>query len=181
MTQFFGLEKIDNKATDGLSGVSNSLAYRIGEVERHFHSNERWYGVAATPSDTHKADQIAAGIVAFEIDAGNAVYGSWVQILGSADTAQKWDLHRLFFTYAERASQIHFVQFSFGASGDAGITAGTYTECVYRSGAAVSREAPLEFQCRRHDAGTLAWARCLALGADTAKLQFCVGMHYYEG
>jgi hypothetical protein len=40
MTQFYGLEKIDNKATLGSLGTSNSLAYRVHEIERHLHSYE---------------------------------------------------------------------------------------------------------------------------------------------
>lgn len=61
------------------------------------------------------------------------------------------------------------------------MTDGTYTEFVYRSGAAVSREAPFEFQVRRQAAGALAWARCLAYDTDTATLNFYFGLHYYEG
>ena len=38
--------KIDDQATDGLSGVHNSLAYRTQEIERHLHSRERWLGLA---------------------------------------------------------------------------------------------------------------------------------------
>jgi hypothetical protein len=176
-----GSAYIDNAATLGLTGTSNSLAYRIAEVERHFHSYERWYGVAGTPSATHKADQIAKDIAAFEIDAGNDAYGDWVQILGSADTALKFDLHELYFTYAETASTVHFVQIGFGATGADALTAGTYTEIIYRSGAAVQREAPVVIQTRRQAAGTLAWARVLAYDKDTSKVQFYFGVHYYEG
>ena len=39
-----GSRKIDSLATDGLAGVSNSLAYRVHEIEKHFHSEEHWYG-----------------------------------------------------------------------------------------------------------------------------------------
>lgn len=175
------IARIDHLATDGLSGVNNSLAYRIGEVERHFHSYERWYGVAAAPSGTHKADQIAKDIAAFELDAGDDAYGSWVQLLGSADTSLKYDLHELYFTYAETAATVHFVQLAFGDTGDGAVAAGTYTEIIYRSGAAVNREAPVVIQTRRQAAGTLAWARVLAYDVNTSKVQLYFGMHYYEG
>jgi len=174
-------DRIDNASTLGLSGVSNSLAYRVGEIERHLHSHERWYGVAGTPSATHKADQVAKDIASFQIDAGNDAYGAWVQLLGSADTAYKYDLYEISVTAVERASTVHFVQIAFGATGDAAVTAGDYTEFIYRSGAAITREAPVTFQTRRHAAGTLAWARCLAYDSDTGTLNFYFGMHYYEG
>ena len=46
--------KIDNLAADGLLGVEDSLAYKIAEVEKHFHNWERWIGLAAIP-DTPQA------------------------------------------------------------------------------------------------------------------------------
>ena len=39
-----GLEKIDNLAVDGLNGVNNSLAYKVHEIEKHFHNVEYWVG-----------------------------------------------------------------------------------------------------------------------------------------
>lgn len=176
-----GSAYIDGAATLGLTGASNSLAYRIAEVERHLHHYERWYGVAGTPSATHKADEVAAAIAAFQIDAGNADWGAWVQILGSADTALTYDLQQMYFVAAETAATVHFVQIGFGATGAAALTAGTYTDFVYRSGAAITREAPDEFQTRRQAAGTLAWARCLAVGVNTSTLDFYFGLHLYEG
>jgi hypothetical protein len=173
--------KLDDVATLGLAGTNNSLAYRVAEIERHLHSYERWYGVAGTPSATHKADQVAKDIASFQIDAGNDAYGSWVQLLGSADTAYKYDLHKLFITAVETAATVHFVQIAFGAAGDDAVTAGNYTEFVYRSGAAVAREAPVTFQTRRQAAGTLAWARCLAYDVNTSTLNFYFGLHLYEG
>ena len=174
--------KIDNLATDGLLGVSNSLAYRIAEVERHLHSYERWYGLAAAPNgEIHNADAVGKDIAAFTIDAGNDTWGAWLQILGSSDTTQKYDLHKVSFVATERASTVHFVQFAFGTSGAQALTDGTYTEILYRSGTAITREAAIQFQTRRQSAGTKAWARCLAYDADTGTLGFYVGLHYYEG
>ena len=42
--------KIDSLATNGLNGVNNSLAYRVHEIENHFHSVERWVGISADQS-----------------------------------------------------------------------------------------------------------------------------------
>ena len=35
-------DKIDQAVTDGLAGTSNSLAYRVHEIEKHFHGREFW-------------------------------------------------------------------------------------------------------------------------------------------
>ena len=81
------LKKIDEQATDGLLGTSNSLAYRVHEIERHLHSGGRWFEAAAVPDgEDHVADRIGSGAGAFEIDAGNDTWGDWTQILGADDT-----------------------------------------------------------------------------------------------
>lgn len=176
------ISKIDSLATDGLSGVNNSLSYRIAEVERHFHSYERWYGLAGTPAaETHRMDAIAPGIAAFQIDGGNATWGSWLQIVGSEDTALKFDLHRLMITDVERDAAIHFIQVACGATGDGAITAGTYTEFVYKPQATNTEETPIDIQMRRQAAGTKIWARVVAIGQNTGTVDFYIGLHYYEG
>ena len=56
------LQKVDSAATDGLAGVNNSLAYRVHEIERHVHSYERWFELAAAPDPTdHVADRGGTG------------------------------------------------------------------------------------------------------------------------
>lgn len=166
--------------------ANESLAYRIMEIERHLHGWERWLGKHGTPSgEVTIAQQIGSTTVTpFQIDAGNNTWGSWVQILGSSDTpvtaAQaKFDLHKVTVTAAERATAIYFIQLAFGASGAAALTAGTYTEFVYWSPSAVSREAPISIMARRQDAGTKTWARCWCVGQNTATLDFFFGLHEY--
>jgi hypothetical protein len=180
MTQFYGLEKIDDKATLGLLGTSNSLAYRVHEIERHIHSYEKWFGVAASVSGTHKADRIGAGILAFELDGGNTIWGSWVQILGSADTTEIYDFHKLFITDVQEIVP-YFVQIAFGADADAAVVAGTFTEFVFRANSTSSDRSEVPINTRRQAAGTLAWARCLALAKNTGTMWFYFGLPTYEG
>ena len=66
------LRKIDNLAVLGLTGVVNSLAYRVHEIERHLHSSASWFELAAEASgETHVANRIGSGAGPFRIDAGN--------------------------------------------------------------------------------------------------------------
>ena len=179
-------DKIDSATTDGLAGTSNSLAYRVHEVERHFHSYENWFGAAAVPSgETHVADRIGQGINPFSIDAGNLTWGSWVQIIGSSDTpargaSPKYDLHKVLFTATER-NVVYFFQLAFGDSGAAGLAAGDYTESVFIPTSNQIDSGPVIIQDRRKDAGTKAWARCLSLASDTGTMSFYFGLHEYEG
>jgi hypothetical protein len=172
--------KIDDMATQGLLGTVNSLAYRVAEIERHIHSYEKWFGVAAAVTGTHKADRIGAGILAFELDGGNTIFGSWVQILGSADTTEKYDLHKLFITDVQETAP-YFIQIAFGADADAAVVAGTFTEFVFRANATNTDRSEIPLNTRRQTAGTLAWARCLALAKNTGTMSFYFGIHNYEG
>ncbi len=55
--------KIDDAETLGLSGAHDSLAYRVNEVEHHFHVKERWFGLANTPSgEDHRGDPIGTTV-----------------------------------------------------------------------------------------------------------------------
>jgi hypothetical protein len=177
--------KIDSQAVDGLSGVTNSLAYKVAEIERHLHSAGSWFGTAAAPTATHLADRVGPGIDHFTIDAGNDTWGSWVQILGSGDTPARaglvnYDPHEMLIADAER-EVVHFVQFGRGASGDAALSAGTYTEIVIGVDATKKFKGITRIQTGRAPAGSLLWARCLAVGADTGTLNFYIGIHEYEG
>ena len=186
-TDTAALAKIDALATNGLSGTNNSLAYRIGEVERHFHGWERWFGLAGTPdAEVKRADAIGTTVAPFVIDAGNATWGNWLQILGSSDTpasvgSAKFDLHKIMIVDVERDNSIHFLQIAAGTSGAAALTAGTYTEFVFKPQAVNTEETPFELMMRRQNAGTKVWARVLAVGADTGTVSFFVGLHEYEG
>lgn len=183
-------DKIDGVAVNGLTGVSNSLAYKVHEIERHLHSYERWLGLAVTPSgETHRADRITdytiANVIApFVVDAGNDAWGSWVQVLGSSDTpvdAAKthFDISYVSFSSNERAG-IYFVQFGFGTSAAQAVADSTFTVCT------APFDAPNVFdsdrlQSRRNAAGTKVWVRCLVPGQNTGLLSFYIGLHEYEG
>ena len=180
-------DRIDNLTTLGLSGTHDSLAYRTGEIERHFHSYERWFEEAGTPTATHKADRIGTvgAADAFQIDAGNDTWGSWVQILGSEDTPAvagnlHYDFHRLAITATER-NDTYYLQIGFGESGAAALAANSYTAAIFKPVSNQIDSAPVTVQSRRQDAGTLAWARCMCPGQNTATIDFYFGLHEYEG
>jgi hypothetical protein len=182
-----GIAKIDGIATLGLLGVADSLAYRVGEIERHLHSYEKWFARAAVPSgETHVADRIGTGTAAFQVDGGNNTWGAWVQIVGSSDTpvqaaAAYFDLHRMMITDIENDGAVHFVQIAFGESGAAALTAGNYTEFVFKSQAVNTEETPVSIQTRRAAARTKCWARVWSVGQNTGTMDFYIGFHEYEG
>lgn len=178
-------DKIDGVAVDGLAGVSNSLAYKVHEIERHFHSGARWFETAAVPDgEDHVADEIGTGGGAFQMDAGNDTWGDWLQVLGADDTPTVegkayFDPHQFIVEDTERAST-YFIQMTRGDSGAAGLAAGNYTEFVYA--ASVQKEAGIiQVQTGRAPAGSKVWARCMCPGQDTGTMDFYFGIHEYEG
>ena len=71
--------KLDDQAVNGLSGVEDSLAYKVHEIEKHLHNNEKWFGLAGTPAaETHRADRITLLPEPFQVDVGNDTWGSWL-------------------------------------------------------------------------------------------------------
>ena len=72
-----GVNKIDAVATSGLAGVSNSLAYRVHEIEKHFHNYERWFGKSADQSGVNPwatSLSTAAMRTAFRAISGSAAF-----------------------------------------------------------------------------------------------------------
>ena len=166
---------------------SNSLAYRVMEIETHLHSGERWFEDAGVPAaGTHEADRIGTvgGGGPFQIDAGNNTWGSWVQILGSDDTPADtgkthFDLHRISIVTTER-NNTYFIQIGCDTTAADSLTNGTYTEFVYEPITTKDENAPLPVQTKRATAGTKAWARCMCPGQNTATLDFYFGLHEYD-
>lgn len=181
------VNKIDIAASDGLAGVEDSVAYRIAADEVHHHSFERWFGVANVPNaEIHVADRIGTTTTAFQVDAGNNTWGSWLQILGSSDTPADagsvyFDGHRWIITAAEVGNAIYFVQVAAGASGAAALAAGTYSEFVVKPLTTNARSFPGSIQSERIPVGTKVWVRTWAVGENTATLNFFFGVHEYSG
>jgi hypothetical protein len=189
MTQFYGLEKIDNKAVDGLLGVSNSLAYKVHELERHFHGRERWRGKAASQTAT---DWAADLLTPFRAISGANTYGGDANdealVLGTDDTPiisgmVRYDLHRIMMVNAssQTAYKLRIVYGS-GTMADA-ITAGQFSELVIMSDPAASQvpHDVFEVMMPRGTCGvTKVWVQAWN-ATDNATIDFLVGLHEYEG
>lgn len=182
-------DKIDTTVTDGLGGTEDSLAYRVHEIEKHLHNDEKWLGLAATPdAELHRADRITLLPAAFQADAGNDIFGSWLQVLGPDDTPVtpgnvKFDFHKVLIVAHERNTQTYFGQIVCGESADlaAKIVAEDFTEFALQTGGGTSETGPIEFKKRRVDVGDKCWVRIWAPGANTGTLDFYIGCHEYEG
>ena len=180
-------DKIDGAATDGLAGVSNSLAYRVMELERHFHNVERWWGALGAPDETNA---IEANVNRpFVATSGNNAWGAAIPILGTGDnpvlaTDAKFDIHRLLVTDLDDDTTPWRIRIIWGTgtSADA-ITAGQWTEIMVMSNAVPGNRAggsPVDVIMRRENVGVKIWAQAWNDTLDET-LSFFAGYHGYIG
>jgi len=176
-------------SVDTINMSIDEILEEVVEIEKHLHGNERWYGVAVTPSGTHFADPIDeytnANVVApFTTTAANDNWGLWTQVLGSDDTPfddtmTKFDFHKIGIVDSS-ATNVHcFIQIAHGVSGAQALTDKTYTTIQYLTPTNQAAEGAVEFMSKRYSAGSLTWVRCLAIGANATQLDFYIGLHEY--
>lgn len=169
---------LDNVVTDGLLGTPDSLAYRVEELERHFHNHERWIGLAGN------LNTLAPCV----IDSGDNTWGAWVEILPIGATPMfpnmtRFDMHRVLVTAAERTTpyRVMFLWKTAAQSDDDALNAYQFTEFLFAATTATFRSAIHDVLMPRLLAGGYSvQARCWNAG-NTGTLAFFVGLHEYEG
>jgi len=180
--------KIDSLATNGLAGVSNSLAYRVHEIEKHFHNREKWLGKSVAGTDADAClDTIT---VPFALTCGAGSYGaSVIPIVGSGNgpffTAgdSKFDLHKILLISAVDAKLYKF-RISYGttaypAFADA-ITQKQYSEfMVYVNAVTGSTpSAEIEIMMPRVDYGKTVWIEGWSDAGNA--VTFYIALHEYK-
>jgi len=177
------VRKIDSLATDGLAGVSNSLAYRVHEIEKHFHSIERWYGddgdSTMSTANQHTAWRLTA-------DGSANTWGTEV-LMGAANdvldadmgiTVVKFDIHRLSVVESSVNDKNYFIQIWTGTGAFGAAT--LQTEIPYRTGANSAEAQPIDCQMSRVAVAEKVWARSKCeTGGGT--IDILIGIHAYAG
>ena len=177
-------DKIDSAATDGLAGTSNSLAYRVHEIERHFHVRERWWGALGAPDETNA---IEANVdTPFVAVSGNDTWGVAIPICGSSDnpvisTDTRFDAHLVLVTDTDHNTPYR-LRFIYGTSDSAtAIAAGQYSEVMFiTAGGPFSSGVPADIRMPRVAVGSKLW--CQVWNATNgSNVDFFWGAHGYEG
>lgn len=185
-----GTNKIDDVATSGLAGVSNSLAYRVHEIEKHFHNYCKWFGISASQAGNDWALSVSAAGMRnpYVAISGNADYGADVndeaKVWGTDDTMgadTKLDLQQLFITAAS-VTTIYYLRIIWGAGTMAdAITALQYSEIPVVADAAQggSIDVILPVMMPRITIGThKIWIQAKN-ATNNATISFLVGGHSY--
>ncbi len=177
--------KIDNKSVDGLLGINNSLAYKVHEIEKHFHNMEFWFG-----NDGDSTMSRANNTTPWTLTSGaQDVYGTEVQLGAANDfnadtegriTAVKIDLHEVAVVESEVNDANYVIQFW---AGDSTFGAADFlTEVPYRTGGNAAEAQPITIMCPRFAVGDKIWAR-VKCGNATANrdIDIIIGIHGYVG
>lgn len=104
-----GVPKIDDQAVNGLSGVPNSLAYMLQEVEKHHHNTQQVYGLTANKI----ARKSTAPVV---VTGGSDAWGTELMLHDGAtieggSATQKFDMHQLYVSAVGTANRITYLEF----------------------------------------------------------------------
>lgn len=178
-----GGPSLEDKASLGLSGIRNSLGYRIEEIEKHFHSVGKFLGLAPNVSGiTHNASGMDSATTAFQLDAGNNAFCAWTLLIGTGDTPvvagnTSFDPHLLYISSAER-NKTYWIQLSSDTTSAADITEAMFSP---QAAAAAGRRMPVAVRSPRLLAGTAYYGRIKCPTQDTATLDFYIGLHEYSG
>ena len=165
-------DKVDGAATDGLLGVSNSLSYRVEEVEKHFHSAEHWYG--KDPGDTFLLE---GGLTPWVLIAGaGEAYGAWVQLSNGDEVVNpKYDPGSLLVVATSTPNATYLIQLGTGAGG-----AQVVKTTMPMVAVSTARFASIDFPCPRIANTDNLWARCKAT-TNGATISILLGLHSYVG
>lgn len=110
------VDKIDGASVNGLSGVNNSLAYKVEEIEKHFHNTQKVYGYNSgfiTEDAPVKIDVIG----------GNNAWGSELHIyngdtIEAGSTTKQMDIGKMYIVSVSTANKISVVEFLSGTVGN---------------------------------------------------------------
>lgn len=182
------LRKIDEAIVDGLTGAEDSLAYKVNEIEKHFHNRERWWGAVAVPDETNAIDaNVDRPFVAIS---GNNDWGAAIPILGTDDVPGiagdvKADIHRILVTDLDDDTTPWRwrILWGTGTSGEA-IAAGDWSEIMVQSNAVPGNRAgasPADVRMPRVDVGGKCWAQVWNQQATSEEMSFFIGVHTYSG
>jgi hypothetical protein len=167
--------KIDNQTTDGLLGVSNSLAYRLHELERHIHNEETWWGRNAGGTDL----AVQNDLTSWQLTAGTSeAFGAWVQLTDGTQFTEgvRFDAHRIMITAVSETDDLYYIQLGTGEAGAQVVK----TTAPFYAASNFSNAGPIDIVKNRELNTVKLWARCKCQ-ADSGTINFVLGIHSYEG
>ena len=174
----------------GLLGTTNSVGYRVHEIERHFHGRERWFGKLGIQTATDWADNnIATPYIAISgLNTYGVGAGDEALVVGTADTPTmsgniKYEIHQLLIVDST-STTVWKLQIIYGSGTmAAAIAADQFSTTMVKIDAAAGQTPNVAHQVQmpRCLCGTdQVWIRGWN-ATDNATISFFAGWHEYEG
>jgi len=165
--------KIDSEAVDGLLGADDSLAYKVHEIEKHFHNEEKWYGSGGgglAEENNTTPWSISSGTPAdtFSTPTQLAAPNTFPQV--------KYDVHRIFISNVATNNNTYLIRFLCGPTAG---SASVITTVPYRV-ATASRVSPQDVIFGRRNTSDGLWVSVQSSTAGSA-IDFIIGIHTYIG
>ena len=188
--------KIDQQPVDGLLGVEGSLAYKVGTLNVHNHSRERWFGISGDQSGNDWATDTLTPFVAISgandygtDHTGGAGLVDEAFVIGTDDMPAisgmvHYDLHRILILDVDH-STVYKLRIVYGSVDRAtSVSAGQYSEVTVLFDAVsptISAGSAIEIRMPRLISGTdMVWIEAWN-ATDDSQIDFLVGVHEYEG
>lgn len=172
-------DKIDGLAVSGLSGVNNSLAYKVHEIEKHFHNSAQWFGKDGGDNLLNRDSVTPWALVAGTSQA----YGTEVQLsdgteVESGSATKKFDLHEILIVDNDAGNAVttYKIQFWYGTGLFAAAT--LLTECVCSFYSVSDNHGVIVMVCPRITCNNKLWAR-VKCSVNSKSLSFIMGVHTY--
>ena len=166
----------DEKTVLGLLGVSNSVSYKVHEIEKHLHNTSICYGQTAG-GDEVEADSL----LPFEVVAGaGSAFGvekliTAGGVIGGGSATQKQDPDHIFVYTIDKADKLYIVQFYYG-TGIFG--AATLWSSFYFKGPTTGRSSSVQVCFPRIACNNKIWAKCKCETAG-GKINILFRIHVY--
>ncbi len=164
-------------------GLIGAIYNEVVEIDGHFHTEERWFGISADQSGDDWA--LRGTLNPFVATPGAGDWGAWIKVLGPDDTPvqtgmTKFDPHRILVVDVDALTP-YIIQMAHGLVDAAtALSAGDFTEFMYLSSTDNPSKAgggPIQMRCTRQDSGVMAWLRVKCASADA--FTFFLGIHEY--
>jgi len=173
------VKKIDGLAVDGLAGVYNSLAYKVHEIEKHFHNSEQWFGKDGGDNLLNRDSVTPWTVVAGTSQA----YGTEVQLsdgteIESGSATKKMDIHEILVVDNDAGNAITTfkIQLWYGTGLFAAATLLTESVCTFY--AVSDNKGIIELVCPRIACNNKLWVR-IKCSVNSKSISILIGLHTY--
>lgn len=172
-------DHLEDETSQGLNASFDSIAYRVGEIERHLHNSALWFG-----RDSGDGFLNRASITPWVLVCGSGeAYGTEVQLsdgteISSGDPNHYFDLHETLVVENNAGSAVTIYKIEFWHGTGTFAAASLLTECVATFFQAADNHGVITMVCPRMSCNHKIWARAKC-NINSRDVSILIGGHVY--